>query len=76
MKDGSGLAIASAFSDRVQVFISDSDATLTLLRVNRLEDIEYRFRVQNTDLESIESFVSVFVQCKYKINLFFLILCI
>ena len=64
VKDGSGLAIASAFSDRVQVIISDSDATLTLLRVNRSEDNEYRYRAQNTDLEAIESIVSVFVQCK------------
>ena len=68
LKDGSGLAVAPAFSDRVQVFISDSEATLTLLRVNRSDDKEYRYRVLNTAFQAVASVVSVFVQCKYKIT--------
>ena len=67
LKDGSGLNVAPAFSDRVQVFISDSEATLTLLRVNRSDDREYRYNVQNTAFQAAESTVNVFVQCKYSI---------
>ena len=64
MKDGSGLTVAPAFSGRVQVFISDSEATLTFLRVNRSDDKEYRYRIQNTAIQATASVVNVFVQCK------------
>ena len=64
LKDGSGLTVAPAFSGRVQVFISDSEATLTLLRVNRSDDKEYRYRIQNTAIQATQSVVNVFVQCK------------
>ena len=64
VKDGVGLAVASAFSDHVQVFISDSEATLTLLHVKRSDDGDYRYLIQNTDLEAATSNVDVFVQCK------------
>ena len=64
LKDGSGLTVAPAFSGRVQVFISDSEATLTLLRVKRSDDKEYRYRIQNTAIQAAQSVVNVFVQCK------------
>lgn len=64
LKDGSGLTVAPAFSDRVQVYISDSEATLTLLHVNRSDDKEYLYRIQNTALQATESVVNIFVQCK------------
>ena len=68
LKDGGGLTVAPTFSDRVQVLISDSEATITLLRVTRLDDKEYRYRIQNTALQAKASVVNVFVQCKYKIT--------
>ena len=64
LKDGSGLTVASEFSDRVQVFISDSEATLTLLHVNRSDDRGYQYVIQNTNLRTASSVVNVFVQCK------------
>ena len=68
LKDGSGLAVAPAFSDRVQVLISDSEATLTLLHVKRSDDKEYRYSIQNDAFQATASIVNVFVQCKYKIT--------
>lgn len=68
LKDGSGLNVASAFSGHVQVFISDSEATLTLLHVNRSDDRGYQYIIQNTNLLSVSSIVNVLVQCKYKIT--------
>ena len=64
LKDSSGLAVAAEFSDHVQVIISDSEATLTLLHVNRSDDGEYRYVIRNTALRATESVVNVFVQCK------------
>ena len=64
LKDGSGLTVAPAFSGRVQVFISDSEATLTLLRVNRSDDKDYRYRIQNTAIQARASVVNIVVQCK------------
>ena len=68
LKDGSGFTVASEFSDRVQVFISDSEATLTLLHVNRSDDRGYQYLIQNTNLRTASSVVNVFVQCKYTIT--------
>ena len=68
LKDGSGLTVAPSFSGRVQVIISDSEATLTLLHVNRTDNGDYRYSIRNTALRSAESVVNVFVQCKYKIT--------
>ena len=68
LKDSSGLAVAAAFSDHVQVIISDSEATLILLHVNRSDDGDYRYSIRNTALRSAESVVNVFVQCKYSIT--------
>ena len=68
LKDGSGLAVAPSFSGRVLVIISDSEATLTLLHVNRTDNGDYRYSIRNTALRSAESVVNVFVQCKYKIT--------
>ena len=68
LKDGSGLNVAPAFSDRVEVFISDSEATLTLLHVTRSDDRGYGYNIQNTAFQAAASFVNVFVQCKYKIT--------
>ena len=68
LKDGSGLAVAPSFSGRVQVIISDSEATLTLLHVNRTDNGDYRYSIRNTAFRSAESVVNVFVQCKYKIT--------
>ena len=64
LKDSSGLAVAAEFSDHVQVIISDSEAALTLLHVNRTDNGDYRYSIRNTALEATESVVSVFVQCK------------
>ena len=64
LKDSSGLAVAAEFSDHVQVIISDSEAALTLLHVNRSDDGEYRYVIRNTALRATESIVNVFVQCK------------
>ena len=68
LKDGSGLTVAPKFSGRVQAFISDSEATLTLLHVNRSDDRGYQYVIQNTNLQSASSVVNVFVQCKYTIT--------
>ena len=67
VKDSSGLAVAADFSDHVQVIISDSEAALTLLHVNRSEDGDYRYLIRNTALRATASVVNVFVQCKYRI---------
>lgn len=64
MKDSNGLAVNAAFSDRVQVFISESEATLTLLHVNRSGDGGYVYRMWNYVLGFAASVVNVFVQCK------------
>ena len=64
LKDSSGLAVAPEFSDHVQVIISDSEAALTLLHVNRSDDGDYRCAIRNTALRTAESVVNVFVQCK------------
>ena len=64
LKDSSGLAVAAEFSDHVQVIVSDSEAALTLLHVNRSDDGEYRYVIRNTALRATESVVNVFVQCK------------
>ena len=66
LKDGGGLTVAPTFSDRVQVLTSDSEASVK--RVTRLDDKEYRYRIQNTALQAKASVVNVFVQCKYKIT--------
>ena len=63
-KDSNGLAVNAAFSDRVQVFISESEATLTLLHVNRSDDGGYVYRMWNYVLGLAASVVNVFVQCK------------
>ena len=68
LKDSSGLTVAPKFSDHVQVIISDSEATLTLLHVNRTDDGDYRYSIRNTALRSTGSVINVFVQCKYKIT--------
>ena len=68
LKDGSGVYVVPEFSDRVQVFISDSEASLTLLHVNRSDGREYQYLIQNTAFRSASSVVKVFVQCKYKIT--------
>ena len=68
LKDSIGLAVAAEFSDHVQVIISDSEAALTLLHVNRSDDGDYRYVIRNTALRSTESVVNVFVQCKYRIT--------
>ena len=68
VKDGSGLTVAPAFSGHVQVFISDGEATLTLLHMNRSDDRGYQYIIQNTNLLSASSIVNVLVQCKYKIT--------
>ena len=68
LKDSSGLTMTAAFSDHVQVIISDSEATLTLLHVNRSDDGDYRYSIRNTALRTTESVVNVFVQCKYNIT--------
>ena len=68
LKDSSGLTVAGAFSDHVQVIISDSEAALTLLHVSRSHDGDYRHSIRNTALDATESVVNVFVQCKYKIT--------
>ena len=68
LKDTSGFAVVPEFSDRVQVFISDSEASLTLLHVNRSDGRDYQYLIQNTALRSASSVVNVFVQCKYKIT--------
>ena len=64
LKDISGLSVAPAFSDHVQVIISDSEAALTLLHVNRSDDGDYRYYIRNTALDATDSVVNVFVQCK------------
>ena len=64
LKDGSGVNVVPEFSDGVQVFISDSEATLTLLHVNRSDGREYQYVIQNTAFRSATSVVNVFVQCK------------
>ena len=64
LKDSSGLTVAPRFSDHVQVIISDSEAALTLLHVNRSDDGDYEYQIRNTALGTKESVVSVFVQCK------------
>ena len=68
LKDSSGLAVAAGFSDHVQVIISDNEAALTLLHVNRTDDGDYQYFIRNTALGSASSVVKVFVQCKYKIT--------
>ena len=68
LKDSSGLTVATEFSDHVQVIISDSEAALTLLHVNRPDDGDYRYVIRNTALRSTASVVNVFVQCKYRIT--------
>ena len=64
LKDSSGLTVVPAFSDHVQVIISDSEATLTLLHVNRSDDGDYQYFIRNTNFRSTTSTVNVFVQCK------------
>lgn len=66
LKDSSGLVVAAGFSDHVQVIISDNEAALTLLHVNRTDDGDYEYSIRNTALRSASSVVEVFVQCKYK----------
>ena len=66
LKDGSGFGVAPAFSGRAQAFISDSEATLTFLHVNRSDDREYRYSIQNDAFLSAASVVYVFVRCKYR----------
>ena len=68
LKDSSGLTVAPRFSDHVQVIISDSEAALTLLHVNRSDDGDYEYQIRNTALATKESVVNVFVQCKYRIT--------
>ena len=68
LKDSSGLTVAPIFSDHVQVIISDSEATLTLLHVNRSDDGDYEYQIRNSALGTKESVVNVFVQCKYRIT--------
>ena len=64
LKDSSGLTVAAEFSDHVQVIISDSEATLTFLHVNRSDDGDYAYNIRNTALRTTTSLVNVFVQCK------------
>ena len=64
LKDSSGLSVAAQFSDHVQVIISDSEATLTLLHVKRSDDGDYAYNIRNTAIRATTSRVSVFVQCK------------
>ena len=64
LKDSSGLTVAPAFSDHVQVIILDSEATLTLLHMKRTDNGDYRYHIRNTALDATESVVNVFVQCK------------
>ena len=64
LKDGGGFTVNPKFSDRVQVSISDSEATLTLLHVNRSDDGGYQYIIQNTNFLSASSSVNVFVRCK------------
>ena len=64
LKDISGLSVAPAFSDHVQVIISDSEAALTLLHVNITDNGDYRYSIRNTAFMATESVVKVFVQCK------------
>ena len=64
LKDSSGLTVAPRFSDHVQVIISDSEAALTLLHVNRSDDGDYEYHIRNTALGIKKSVVNVFVQCK------------
>ena len=64
LKDSSGLTVVPAFSDHVQVIILDSEATLTLLHVNRSDDGDYRYFIRNTNFRSTTSTVNVIVQCK------------
>ena len=64
LKDSSGLAVGAEFSDHVQVIISDSEAALSLLHVNRSDGGQYQYVIRNTALRSTESVVNVFVQCK------------
>ena len=68
LKDSSGLTVAPRFSDHMQVIISDSEAALTLLHVNRSEDGDYRCAIWNTALSATQSVVNVVVQCKYRIT--------
>ena len=68
LKDTSGFTVVPEFSDRVQVFISDSEASLTLLHVNRSDGRDYQYLIRNTALRSASSVINVFVQCKYKIT--------
>ena len=68
LKDSSGLTVAPRFSDHVQVIISDSEAALTLLHVNRSDDGDYRCAIRNTALSATQSVVNVVVQCKYRIT--------
>ena len=56
--------MAAEFADQVQVIISDGEAALTLLHVNRSDRGDYRYTIRNTALRSAESVVNVFVQCK------------
>ena len=64
LKDISGFTVVPEFSDRVQVFISDSEATLTLLHVNRSDGRDYQYIIQNTAFRSASSVINVFVECK------------
>ena len=65
LKDPTGFTVTPAFSGRVQAFISDSEATLTLLHVKRSDDRGYQYTIQNTNfLSKASSVVNVFVQCK------------
>ena len=64
LKDGSGLTVVPAYVNRVEVDTSDSEATITLLGVNRSDDGVYRYRLRNTALVFKESDVKIFVRCK------------
>ena len=69
LKDPTGFTVTPAFSGRVQAFISDSEATLTLLHVKRSDDGGYQYTIQNTNfLFTASSVVYVLVQCKYTIT--------
>ena len=70
-KTDSGLAVNSAYQNRFTMVASASETTITLHAVTRLDSGDYRYTIENNNLDSAESEVEIAVRCKYSTYIFF-----
>ena len=63
-KTDSGLAVNSAYRNRITVVASASETRITLHAVTRLDSGDYRYTIENNNFDTAESEVEISVRCK------------